>query len=138
MRPIPGTRKTGRYSHTYFECSTTSRLLKDSGMIRELKSFTVITASPWVQWFMEPKIQYQIMGFYRAIYYTNHDYGFNTQYSTPRTKIYNHASLCGRMQSKAKTRFLSVSSKLSSCSFIKITDNRTKVLTCAGFFIVRF
>jgi hypothetical protein len=75
--------KQDRYSHTYFECSTTTKLLKDSGMIRGIQSLKVITASLWIQWFMDPKLQYQIMSFFRAIHDINHDYRFNTSYSTP-------------------------------------------------------
>ncbi|KAA8904623.1 hypothetical protein TRICI_005429 [Trichomonascus ciferrii] len=41
--------KQDRYSHTYFECSMTTKLLKDSGMIRGVQNLTAITASLWLQ-----------------------------------------------------------------------------------------
>ncbi|KAA8899038.1 hypothetical protein TRICI_006406 [Trichomonascus ciferrii] len=76
---------------------------------------------------------------FRAIYDINHDYRFNTSYSTPNEEYpITQDYVTERKPSKTKARILSVSSKLSSGGSIRITGHRAKVLSSAGFVMVRF
>ena len=71
-----------KYSHLYFECPGTLKLLNTSSISKTIGVQTAITQALWLQWFMTPGMSEMLVRFIRAIYEMNHSYRFSTYFTT--------------------------------------------------------